>query len=212
MSQWVYSFGDGKADGNASMKNLLGGKGANLAEMSSLGLPVPPGFTLTTDVCDHYTSNNSTYPDTLKSQVMAALFRVEAITGLKFGAAENALLLSVRSGARTSMPGMMDTVLNLGLNDKTVQGLAKYSGDESFAYDSYRRFLQMYGDVVLGVEHHKFEDILEDHKNQIGIQLDTDMEAKDWFNLVDDYKAMIENELGSSFPQNPFAEPITHLE
>ena len=135
----------------------------------------------------------------LNAQVMVALSRIEAITGLKFGEAENTLLLSVRSGARTSMPGMMDTVFNLGLNDITVEGLAKYSGDESFAYDSYRRFLQMYGDVVLGVQHHKFEDMLEDHKNRKGIQLDTYMEAKDWSNLVDDYKAMIENELGSSF-------------
>ena len=206
MSQWVYSFGDGSADGNASMRDLLGGKGANLAEMSSLGLPVPPGFTLTTDVCDHYTRNDSTYPETLKAQVMAALIGIEKITGLKFGEAGNALLLSVRSGARTSMPGMMDTVLNLGLNDKTVEGLAEYSGDESFAYDSYRRFLQMYGDVVLGVEHHNFEDLLEDHKNQKGVQLDTDMEAKDWRCLVEDYKEMVEKELGSSFPQDPYEQ------
>ena len=203
MSQWIYNFGDGKADGNASMKNLLGGKGANLAEMSSLGLPVPPGFTLTTDVCDHYTSNDDIYPDALKAQVMAALVKVEVTMGLKFGEAENALLVSVRSGARASMPGMMDTVLNLGLNDETVEGLAEVSGDERFAYDSYRRFLQMYGDVVLGVEHHMFEDLLEDHKNRKGVQLDTGMEADDWRDLVDDYKEMVEKELGSPFPQDP---------
>jgi len=203
MSQWVYSFGDGKADGDASMKNLLGGKGANLAEMSSLGLPVPPGFTLTTDVCSHYTSNDNTYPDALKDQVATALAGVEATMGLKFGEAGNALLVSVRSGARASMPGMMDTVLNLGLNDETVEGLAEASGDERFAYDSYRRFLQMYGDVVLGVEHHMFEDMLEDHKNRKGVQLDTDMEADDWRDLVDAYKEMIEKELGNPFPQDP---------
>jgi pyruvate,orthophosphate dikinase len=203
MSQWVFSFGDGKADGNASMKNLLGGKGANLAEMSCLGLPVPPGFTLTTDVCSHYTSNDNIYPDTLKDQVATALAGAEATMGLKFGEAGNALLVSVRSGARASMPGMMDTVLNLGLNDETVEGLAEASGDDRFAYDSYRRFLQMYGDVVLGVEHHMFEDLLEDHKNRKGVQLDTDMEADDWRDLVDDYKEMVEKELGSPFPQDP---------
>jgi pyruvate,orthophosphate dikinase len=203
MSQWVYSFGDGKADGNASMKNLLGGKGANLAEMSSLGLPVPPGFTMTTDVCDHYTSNDDTYPDALKAQVVTALVEVEVSMGLKFGEAGNALLVSVRSGARASMPGMMDTVLNLGLNDKTVEGLAEVSGDERFAYDSYRRFLQIYGDVVLGVEHHMFEDLLEDHKNRKGVQLDTDMESDDWRDLVDNYKKMVKKELGRPFPQDP---------
>jgi pyruvate,orthophosphate dikinase len=203
MNQWVYSFGNGQADGNASMRNLLGGKGANLAEMSSLGLPVPPGFTLTSDVCDYYTSNDNAYPNALKAQVAAALFKVEAVMGLRFGEAENTLLVSVRSGARVSMPGMMDTVLNLGLNDKTVRGLAKVSGDERFAYDSYRRFLQMYGDVVLGVEHHMFEDLLEDHKSQKGIQLDTDMESNDWRDLVDDYKKMVQKELGSPFPQDP---------
>ena len=160
MVQWIYSFGNGKADGDASMKNLLGGKGANLAEMSSIGLPVPPGFTLTTEVCEHYLSNNNTYPNSLKVQIESALLNVESITGLKFGESKNSLLLSVRSGARTSMPGMMDTVLNVGLNDKSVKGLAEYSGDERFAYDSYRRFLQMYGDVVLGVESHMFEDLL----------------------------------------------------
>ena len=204
MTQWVYSFGRGKAEGNASMKNLLGGKGANLAEMSSLGLPVPPGFTLTTDVCDHYLSNNCTYPDLLKEQVKSALLDVEVTTGQKFGEAKNSLLLSVRSGARTSMPGMMDTVLNVGLNDKTVGALADYSGDERFSYDCYRRFLQMYGDVVLGVDHHLFEDLLEDHKNRKGIQLDTDMDARDLRYLVSDYKKLVKKETGNSFPQDPY--------
>ena len=203
MTQWVYSFGGGKADGNTEMKNLLGGKGANLAEMSALGLPVPPGFTLTTEVCTHYTQNDSTYPDDTKEQVEAAITGVEKIMGTTFGDPENALLLSVRSGARASMPGMMDTVLNLGLNDITVEGLAKASGDERFAFDSYRRFLQMYGDVVLGVEHHNFEELLEDHKNNRGVQLDTELNADDWRKLVGDYKAMVERELGQPFPQDP---------
>lgn len=203
MSKWVFTFGDGKADGNASMRDLLGVKGANLAEMCSLGLPVPPGLTLTTNVCDYYTNNNNTYPTALKDQFATALSGVEAIMGLKFGEAANVLLLSVRSGARASMPGMMDTVLNIGLNDKTVEGLAETSGDDRFAYDSYRRFLQMFGDVVLGVEHHLFEDLLEDHKNRKGIQLDTDMGADDWRDLVDDFKKMIKTEQGSPFPQDP---------
>ncbi len=202
MTQWVYAFGDGKADGNAGMKNLLGGKGANLAEMSALDLPVPPGFTLTTEVCTHYTSNDKTYPAGLKEQVLDALSGIEKIMNLKFGEAANGLLVSVRSGARASMPGMMDTVLNLGLNDETVEGLAKASGDARFAFDSYRRFLQMYGDVVLGVDHHMFEDLLEDHKDRRGVQLDTELDADDWRELVDEYKMMIEKELGSPFPQD----------
>ncbi|MBL6931951.1 MAG: pyruvate, phosphate dikinase [Rhodospirillales bacterium] len=203
MTQWVYSFGGGKADGSAAMKNLLGGKGANLAEMSSLGLPVPPGFTLTTDVCTHYTDNSSTYPDDLKEQVISALASVEKSMGLKFGEPGNALLVSVRSGARASMPGMMDTVLNLGLNDETVEGLAVASGDERFAFDSYRRFLQMYGDVVLGVDHHMFEDLLEDHKDRRGVHLDTELGAGDWRELVVAYKEMVKKELGYPFPQDP---------
>ncbi|MBT4933360.1 MAG: pyruvate, phosphate dikinase [Rhodospirillaceae bacterium] len=206
MTKWVYNFGDGKADGNTEMKNLLGGKGANLAEMSALGLPVPPGLTLTTEVCTHYTAHDSSYPQALKEQVADALAGVEAIMDLKFGEAGNALLLSVRSGARASMPGMMDTVLNLGLNDETVEGLAAASGDERFAFDSYRRFLQMYGDVVLGVEHHMFEDMLEDHKDRRGVHLDTELGAEDWRQLVDDYKAMIEKELGQPFPQDPYEQ------
>jgi len=203
MTQWVYSFGNGTADGNAGMKNLLGGKGANLAEMSALGLPVPPGFTLTTEVCTHYTDNDNTYPDALKDQVSAAMAGIEKAMGLKFGDPENVLLVSVRSGARASMPGMMDTVLNLGLNDATVEGLARVSGDERFAFDSYRRFIQMYGDVVLGVEHHNFEDILEDHKDRLGVALDTDLSAADWRKLVDQYKEMVQRELGAPFPQDP---------
>jgi pyruvate,orthophosphate dikinase len=155
-SKWIYSFGGGTAEGKSEMRNLLGGKGANLAEMSNLGLPVPPGFTITTEVCAHYTSHDNNYPSSLKVELEEALANVENIMGLKFGDASDPLLVSVRSGARASMPGMMDTVLNLGLNDETVKGLANASGDERFAYDSYRRFIQMYGDVVLGVEHYHF--------------------------------------------------------
>ena len=202
-SKWVYAFGGGSAEGSADMRNLLGGKGANLAEMSSLGLPVPPGFTVTTDVCSHYTQNDKNYPDSLDGDVKDALANIEEIIGAKFGDADNPLLVSVRSGARASMPGMMDTVLNLGLNDETVQGLARGSGDERFAYDSYRRFIQMYGDVVLGVEHHNFEDILADHKDEKGVALDTELDAEDWKVVCKEFTAMVEQELDKPFPQDP---------
>ena len=168
MAKWVYSFGGGSAEGRAEMRNLLGGKGAGLAEMSNLGLPVPPGFTITTEVCTYYYANGKSYPPDLEDQVADGLAAIERAIGARFGDAENPLLVSVRSGARASMPGMMDTVLNLGLNDRTVEGLARQSGDARFAYDSYRRFIQMYGQVVLGIEHHHFEEVLEDHKLDIG--------------------------------------------
>jgi pyruvate,orthophosphate dikinase len=200
-TRWVYSFGDGQAEGRADMKNLLGGKGANLAEMSNLGLPVPPGFTITTEVCTYYYKNNRTYPADLRDQVAGALARVERIIGARFGDAENPLLVSVRSGARASMPGMMDTVLNLGLNDVTVEGLVKRSGDARFAYDSYRRFIQMYGHVVLGVDHHHFEDILDHAKRDRGITLDTDMTAEDWQAVIEGYEGVVEQETGHPFPQ-----------
>ena len=160
MTKWVYNFGGGSAEGDTSMKNLLGGKGANLAEMASLGLPVPPGFTMTAEVCTSYYDNGEKYPNDLDPQTEAGLAQIEKLTGKKFGDSKNPLLVSVRSGARASMPGMMDTVLNLGLNDETVAGLAELSGDKRFALDSYRRFITMYSDVVLGVHHHTFEDIL----------------------------------------------------
>jgi len=203
MAQWVYSFGGGSAEGRADMRNLLGGKGANLAEMSSLGLPVPPGFTITTEVCTYFYAHNKTYPKDLTAQVATALRQVEERVGAKFGDAANPLLVSVRSGARASMPGMMDTVLNLGLNDKTVLGLAKKSGDERFAYDSYRRFIQMYGQVVLGVEHHHFEDVIENRKLDSGAILDTQLKAEDWKGVIADYKALVKRELGHDFPQDP---------
>ncbi len=206
MDKWVYHFGDGKADGTASDRNLLGGKGANLAEMSSLGLPVPPGFTITTDVCTYYYDHGRTYPDVLKDQVAQALENIAALTGRRLGDAERPLLVSVRSGSRASMPGMMDTVLNLGLNDETVAAIAAEANDERFAYDSYRRFIQMYSDVVLGVDHAFFEEILDDAKANLGIDVDTDLTADDWRDVIARYKAKVEEELGEPFPQEPEAQ------
>ncbi|WP_342152146.1 pyruvate, phosphate dikinase [Methylorubrum sp. SB2] len=203
MTKWVYSFGDGKAEGEASMRNLLGGKGANLAEMSNLGLPVPPGFTITTEVCTYYYQHGETYPAELRDEVGAALEKVGALTGRRFGDADKPLLVSVRSGARASMPGMMDTVLNLGLNDETVEAMAKDADDERFAYDSYRRFITMYSNVVLGVEHHAFEEALEHYKDGKGLNLDTDLKADDWKHLIGVYKKIVRDEHGSDFPQKP---------
>jgi pyruvate,orthophosphate dikinase len=204
--KWVYAFGGGKAEGRADMRNLLGGKGAGLAEMAHLGVPVPPGFTITTEVCTYFYQNGKTYPKELKAKVDAALAEVGRITGKKFGDGENPLLVSVRSGARASMPGMMDTVLNLGLNDATVAALAKKSGDRRFAYDSYRRFVTMYADVVLGIGHDHFEEILDEHKERNGYALDTDLEAGDWEELVSVFKQRIEQETGKAFPQDPQAQ------
>jgi pyruvate, phosphate dikinase len=202
-TRWVYAFGGGGADGDASMKNLLGGKGANLAEMSALGLPVPPGFTITTEACTYYYAHGKTYPAELKEQVAEGLKKVEQLTGKRFGDVANPLLVSVRSGARASMPGMMDTVLNLGLNDETVEGLAQLSGDRRFAYDSYRRFIQMYSNVVLDLDHHMFEEILDDHKERLDARVDTDLTAENWEAVVVDYKRAVEAELGRAFPQDP---------
>ena len=201
--KWVYGFGNGRAEGTAAMRDLLGGKGAGLAEMANLKLPVPPGFTITTDVCTYYYGNDKKYPRDLRGQVEKALARVGRITGRKFGDETNPLLVSVRSGARASMPGMMDTVLNLGLNDETVETLAKKSGDRRFAYDSYRRFITMYSDVVLGVGHEHFEELLDRHKEQQGYTLDTDLSADDWADLVARYKKRVKDELGQDFPQDP---------
>jgi len=203
MTKWVYSFGKDKNEGNTSMRNLLGGKGCNLAEMASLGLPVPPGFTITTEVCTAYYDNNQNYPEALKTQVDEALAVVERSMGMGFGDAENPLLVSVRSGARVSMPGMMDTVLNLGLNDDTVQGLVKQSGDPRFAWDSYRRFIQMFGDVVLGVDHHEFEDVIDTYKRDLDLRQDTDITAEGWQEIVAAYKQVVERETGKPFPHDP---------
>ena len=203
MTQWVFTFGDGKAEGQSSMRDLLGGKGANLAEMSNMGLPVPPGFTITTGVCTWYYANGRSYPSELTSQVEAGLAQIGALTGKVFGDPANPLLVSVRSGARASMPGMMDTILNLGLNDTTVEAVAEGSGDARFAYDSYRRFIQMYSNVVLDVDHHNFEELLEVYKERKGLTLDTDLSADDWKHLVGEYKRRVEEETGKPFPQDP---------
>src|SRR3984957_16040504 len=204
--QWVYAFGGGKAEGRAEMRNLLGGKGAGLAEMAHLGLPVPPGFTITTEVCTYFYEHDKSYPKDLKPQVEAALAVVGRITGKKFGDPANPLLVSVRSGARASMPGMMDTVLNLGLNDVTVKALAEKSGDPRFAHDSYRRFINMYSNGVLGIEPHYFEEILDDHKDRNGYTLDTDLDADDWQAVIVRYKERVEEESGKPFPQDPHAQ------
>ncbi len=203
MAKWIYRFGDGAAEGAASMKELLGGKGANLAEMCALGLPVPPGFTISTAVCASFTQHGGTYPEGLETEVEAALAHVGAIAGRTFGDAANPLLVSVRSGARASMPGMMDTVLNLGLNDASVLSLSEASGDARFAYDSYRRFIQMYSNVVFGIEHHDFEELLEAYKDENGYSLDTDLMAEDWRALIDQYHGLVTLELGRPFPQDP---------
>ncbi|MEY4878706.1 MAG: pyruvate, phosphate dikinase [Pseudomonadota bacterium] len=202
MTQWVYSFGAGKAEGRAEMRELLGGKGANLAEMSNLGLPVPPGFTITTAVCTYFYDNGHKYPDDLKAAVEAALAQIGALADGRFGDPSRPLLVSVRSGARASMPGMMDTVLNLGLNPETVAGMAKLTGDERFAYDAYRRFVQMYSSVVLDMEHSHFEEILEDEKDMRGVELDTELEAEDLKHIAELYKARVLKELGRPFPDD----------
>jgi pyruvate,orthophosphate dikinase len=206
MEKWVYSFGGGAAEGRADLKDLLGGKGANLAEMSNLGLPVPPGFTITTEVCTHFYANKRNYPAELQDQVGAALGAIEKAIGAKLGDPKNPLLVSVRSGARASMPGMMDTVLNLGLNDETVEGLAAISGDPRFAWDSYRRFLQMYGEVVLGIEHHHFEAIIDDHKIDVGATLDTELKAEDWQTIAAGFKDIVQSETNNPFPQDVQAQ------
>ncbi len=202
MTKWVYKFGDGSAEGGAAMKDLLGGKGAGLAEMSNLGLPVPPGFTITTEACSYFYTHGKTYPPELREEVQCALAQVEHSFGARFGDPDNPLLVSVRSGARVSMPGMMDTVLNLGLNDRMVEGLARRSGDERFAYDSYRRFIQMYGQVVLGIENH-FEELIENHKLDSGVSLDTELSAEDWRTLVAGFKDLVAEELHRPFPEDP---------
>ncbi len=200
--KFVYSFGDGKSEGDASMKNLLGGKGANLAEMSKMGLPVPPGFTISTDFCDFYYKNNKEFPVSLRNEVTKAIAEIEKKIGSNFGDEENPLLFSVRSGARASMPGMMDTVLNLGLNDKTVLALAKNSGNKRFAFDSYRRFVQMYSDVVLEVDHYNFEVILDEKKHEFGAKSDTDLTADQLEIITNLFKAKVKEELGREFPQD----------
>ncbi len=206
MNKWVYSFGAGKSEGDANLKNSLGGKGANLAEMNSIGIPVPPGFTITTEVCNFFYSNNENYPKELNGQLKLALENIEKITNMKFGDTSSPLLLSVRSGARASMPGMMDTVLNLGLNDITVEGLARESGDYRFAYDSYRRFIQMYGDVVLEIESSEFEELIECEKEIENIKLDTEVSAESWKKITKQFTELVKIKTGKDFPQNPIEQ------
>ncbi|MBI5474784.1 MAG: pyruvate, phosphate dikinase [Ignavibacteriae bacterium] len=212
MKKYVYVFGGGKAEGTAEMKGLLGGKGANLAEMTNIGLPVPAGFTISTEVCTHYYANKRSYPSSLKAEVVKALKKVEKSMGMKFGDVKNPLLVSVRSGARASMPGMMDTILNLGLNDAVADGLVKKTNNPRFVYDSYRRFVQMYGDVVLGLKpQHKdeidpFEVIIEKKKESKGVHLDTDLDANDMKELVGLFKAAIKEKTGHDFPQDPMKQ------
>ncbi|MBU3079022.1 pyruvate, phosphate dikinase [Sphingomonas quercus] len=200
--RYVYRFGGGVSDGGKGDKNLLGGKGANLAEMASIGLPVPPGFTISTAMCARYYQEGERFPDSLRDEVADGIAHIEGVTGKRFGDAADPLLVSVRSGARVSMPGMMDTVLNLGLNDETVKGLAAASGDERFAWDSYRRFIQMYSDVVLELDHGAFEEALEIAKEDLGVTLDTELGAADWQALVVRYKAIVEEQWNKPFPQD----------
>ena len=203
MAKWVYTFGQGKAEGESGLRGLLGGKGADLAEMARLGLPVPPGFTITTEVCAYFYENGKQFPAGLTGEVETALACLGQSTGHSFGDEHNPLLVSARSGAKISMPGMMDTVLNLGLNDITVEALAASAGDARFAYDSYRRFIQMYASVVLGIEHHIFEEILEYYKENKGVTFDTELSSEDWQKLASEFKVRVEKSLGKPFPQDP---------
>ena len=202
MPRSVYFFGNGRAEGTKDMKAVLGGKGANLAEMTNLGVPVPPGFTIACDVCIAYL-RDGVVTEALREEVESNLARLEAASGKRFGDPEAPLLVSVRSGAPMSMPGMMETILNLGLNDRTVLGLARASGNARFAYDSYRRFIQMYGDVVLGVAHHKFEQLLSTKRLTAGVETDSELNEEQLRNLVEEYKALIRASIGREFPTAP---------
>jgi pyruvate,orthophosphate dikinase len=202
VKQLVYFFGNGQADGTREMKNVLGGKGANLAEMTNLGVPVPPGFTIACDVSGAYLKNG-TYPPSLRDEVASNVERLESVTGKRLGDTGNPLLVSVRSGAPVSMPGMMETILNLGLNDITVQGLAQQSGSARFAYDSFRRFLQMYGDVVLGVSIHDFESLLKGKRLLEDVASDAELSEGALRNLVEEYKALVRSRTGEPFPMDP---------
>ncbi len=206
MGRYVYFFGEGKAEGRADMKNLLGGKGANLAEMTNLGIPVPPGFTISTEVCDYYYKNGNQYPAELRTEVVENLRRVERVTGMKFGDPSNPLLVSVRSGAAASMPGMMDTVLNLGINDQVVEGLIRKTGNPRFAWDAFRRFMQMYGDVVRGVEHHAFEEALQSVKKAKGVEEDTELDAEDLKKVVALYRGVFKKHTKEEFPTDPMTQ------
>ena len=205
-TKWVYFFGDGQTEGQQGNRNLVGGKGANLAEMVSLGIPVPPGFTITTEACTAFYANNEQWVEGLEEQVMENLAKLEKSMGAKLGDAENPLLVSVRSGARVSMPGMMDTVLNLGLNDVTVEALAKKSGNPRFAWDSYRRFIHMYGDVVMGVDHELFEAAIAKKRADEGVELDNELSVEALKDLVKEYKAIVQKSVGTLFPDDPYEQ------
>ncbi len=206
MEKYIYFFGGGKAEGRGDMKDLLGGKGAGLAEMTNAGIPVPPGFTITTEMCTYYYQHNGKLPDDFDQQLNEYLKKLEEVTGKKFGSPENPLLVSVRSGAKISMPGMMDTILNLGLNDEVVKGLAKNSGDERFAYDAYRRFIQMFGNVVMGIDKNKFEKYLEEKKKERGVKYDSELTSDDLKDLVEKFKQVYKEETGEDFPQDPMQQ------
>src|SRR5216684_4474871 len=202
MKKYVYAFGGGTADGDGKMKDVLGGKGAGLAEMSRAGVPVPPGFTISTEVCNIYFQNKNSLPKEIEQEIAQALAKLEAQMGKKLGDPANPLLLSVRSGAKFSMPGMMNTILNLGLNDQTVEGLAKNSGNPRFAYDCYRRFIQMFGEVALDVDMKKFDHIFDERKHKVKAKLDTDLSANDLKAVIEDYKKLVKKEKGKPFPQD----------
>src|SRR5216110_1199989 len=202
MKTYIYSFGGGMADGDGKMKDILGGKGAGLAEMSRAGVPVPPGFTISTEVCTVFFQNGNKVPDEINKQVLAALTKLESQIGKKLGDPDNPLLVSVRSGAKFSMPGMMNTILNLGLNDKSVEGLARKSGNPRFAYDSYRRFIQMFGEVALNINMEKFDHIFDERKRKAKTKSDTDLSAKDLQAIIADYKKLVQKETKKPFPQD----------
>src|SRR5579864_123524 len=202
MKKHVYAFGGGKADGDGKMKDVLGGKGAGLAEMSRAGVPVPPGFTISTEVCNIYFQNKNSIPKEIEQEISLSLASLEAQVGKKLGDPANSLLLSVRSGAKFSMPGMMNTILNLGLNDRTVEGLAMNSGNTRFAFDCYRRFIQMFGEVALDIEMRKFDDIFDHRKHKAKVKLDTDLNAADLADIIGDYKKLVTKETGNPFPQD----------
>src|SRR3954453_12705674 len=202
MHKFVYSFGASGSDGDGKMKDVLGGKGAGLAEMCRAGLPVPPGFTISTEVCNAYFQNGNRTPDEVEAQMAAALGRLEKEIGRKLGDTSDPLLVSVRSGAKFSMPGMMDTILNLGLNDRTVVSLEKKSGNPRFAQDCYRRFIQMFGNVVLDIEKHDFDEIFEGRKKKVGAKFDTDLTAEDLKAIIVDYKNLVQKQTGKEFPQD----------
>ena len=204
VTKYVYFFGNGKAEGTSSMKDLLGGKGANLAEMTNIGLPVPPGFTISTEACDYFSKNNGAYPEGMREEVLLNLKQLETTMGAKLGDAKNPLLVSVRSGAAQSMPGMMDTVLNLGLNPDSVAALTAKTGNERFAWDSYRRFIQMFGDVVMGVPHEKFEEAIQDIKDEEGLTYDYELTTENLQNLVKRYKRIYKRSTGEDFPVDPY--------